>query len=257
MKGRKRAAGKRPDCFVTGTDTEIGKTLVSSALLYALTQRGLRAVGMKPVAAGAKLIDGVWHNDDADLLKTASSLCLPAALTAPYLLRAAAAPHIAAARERITISAAHIQDCYAQLRQRADAVVVEGVGGFCVPLNREFDTAQMAQQFALPVILVVGMRLGCINQALLTAEAIAARGLPLAGWVANAVHDTMPYFAENVQALKDRLHAPLLGIIPRLAQPGAQAAAAYLNTDWDVNFSMYRHRFRPIRPGFGTARTAR
>jgi len=236
VRGRKNTAKLRPDCFVTGSDTEIGKTLVSSALLYALAQRGLRVVGMKPVAAGAKLIKGDWHNDDADRLNAASSVRLPTALTTPYLMRTAAAPHIAAAQEQIVISAAHIQDCYAKLRLRADAVVVEGVGGFCVPLNHEFDTAKLAQQLALPVILVVGMRLGCINHALLTAEAIAARGLSMAGWVANTVHDAMPYFSENVQTLEARLRAPLLGIIPRLAQPDAQFAAAHLNSNFDVNF---------------------
>ncbi|MET3118770.1 dethiobiotin synthetase [Undibacterium sp. GrIS 1.8] len=221
----------RADYFVTGTDTEIGKTLTSAALLYALSQRGLRVVGMKPVAAGASLIDGVWHNDDVDMLQAASSIKANTDVVSPYLMQAAAAPHIVAMQENVSISDTHIQTCYTQLQQQSDAVIVEGVGGFCVPLTATFDTAQMAQQFALPVIMVVGMRLGCINHALLTAEAINARGLKLVAWVANTTQAKMSYFEENVQALKDRLPAPLLGIIPSLADPSAQAAASYLNLD--------------------------
>ncbi|MDY7539478.1 dethiobiotin synthase [Undibacterium sp. RTI2.1] len=221
----------RSDYFVTGTDTEIGKTLTSAALLYALSQRGLRVVGMKPVAAGASLIDGVWHNDDVDMLQAASSIKVSTDLVSPYLMQAAAAPHIVAMQENVSISDTHIQTCYTQLQQQSDAVIVEGVGGFCVPLTATFDTAQMAQQFALPVIMVVGMRLGCINHALLTAEAINARGLKLVAWVANTTQAKMSYFEENVEALKDRLPAPLLGIIPSLADPSAQAAASYLNLD--------------------------
>ncbi|MFZ6649233.1 dethiobiotin synthase [Undibacterium sp. TJN25] len=219
----------RFSCFVTGTDTEIGKTLVSSALLHALGQRGLRSVGMKPVAAGASLQGGEWHNEDVDMLNAASSVKLPVALVSPYLMRTPAAPHIVAVHEQVSISGAHILDCYAQLARQAEAVVVEGVGGFCVPLTDDLDTADLAQQFALPVILVVGMRLGCLSHALLTVEAIAARGLTLAGWVANTVDADMQYAEENLQALSRRIAAPLLGHIPRLSEPTSAAAASYLN----------------------------
>ncbi|GGC86326.1 dethiobiotin synthase [Undibacterium terreum] len=222
-------AGLQFSCFVTGTDTEIGKTLVSSALLHALAQRGLGSAGMKPVAAGASLLDGEWHNEDVDMLQAASSVKLPVSLVCPYLMQAPAAPHIVALHENVDISAAHILDCYAQLTQQAQAVVVEGVGGFCVPLNDELDTADLAQQLALPVVLVVGMRLGCLSHALLTVEAIAARGLKLAGWVANTVDADMKYVEENLQALSRRIAAPLLGHIPRLPNPGYEAAASYLN----------------------------
>lgn len=215
--------------FITGTDTEVGKTLVSTALLHALTQRGVRAVGMKPVAAGCVLRDGGWHNGDADNLAAASSPGFPATLTSPYLLREAAAPHIAAAFENVVIDPAHIHACYDQLAATAEVVVVEGVGGFRVPLSDRFDTADLAQQLALPVILVVGLRLGCLNHALLTAEAIAARGLTLAGWVANDVDSAMPYAADNVAALSDRLQAPPLGAVPWLTVPSAAAASAYLD----------------------------
>jgi dethiobiotin synthetase len=220
-------------CFVTGTDTEIGKTLISTALVHALVQAGARTAAMKPVAAGARAVQTsageVWHNDDADLLAQAANVELPPELAVPYLFREAAAPHIAARLENVAIDIAEIRRCYAQVIKLADAVVVEGVGGFCVPLSDDADTADLAQQLALPVIMVVGLRLGCISHALLTAEAIAARGLTLAGWVANTVDAGMAFAEDNVDALAKRLPAPLLGCVPRLAAPLPAAAAAYLD----------------------------
>lgn len=216
-------------CFVTGTDTEIGKTLVSCALLHALNQRGMRAAGMKPVAAGATLRDNIWHNEDADALTAASSLKLPPTLATPYLLRAAMAPHLAAEAESIVIDPQHIVRCYREIRTQADVIVVEGVGGFRVPLAPGYDTADLAVQFGLPVILVVGLRLGCLNHALLTAEAIATRGLTLAGWVANTVDAAMPHLGDNVAALADRLAAPLLGVVPRMAHASPAQAAEHLD----------------------------
>lgn len=216
-------------CFVTGTDTEIGKTLVSSALLFALGQAGVRAAGMKPIAAGAEQRDGVWRNEDVDRIHDAAPLKLPRELTTPYLLRTPAAPHIAAAIDGVSIDPKMILDCYAQVRAQAEAVVVEGVGGFRVPLTDTYDTADLARDLGLPVILVVGLRLGCISQALLTAEAIASRGLALAGWVANTVDPAMGHMAGNIEAIAARISAPLLGHVPRLDQPSAAAAAAYLN----------------------------
>jgi dethiobiotin synthetase len=215
--------------FITGTDTGIGKTLVSSALLHALAQQGLRAAGMKPVAAGAELRDGAWHNEDADILAAASNVALPPELTTPYLLRTAAAPHIAAAQEGVTIDLAHIRACYGRIAAASDAVVVEGVGGFRVPLSDACDSADLAQQLDLPVILVVGLRLGCLNHALLTADAIAARGLTLAGWVANVVDLGMQYGMDNIDALAARLPAPMLGCVPRLPAALPSAAAAHLD----------------------------
>lgn len=215
--------------FVTGTDTEIGKTLVSCTLLHALAQAGVRAAAMKPVAAGAELRDGAWHNEDVDLLAASASVVLPVDMTTPYLLREAAAPHIAAAQEGVDIDLAHILDCYWRVCAAADAVVVEGVGGFRVPLSRSHDTADLALQLGLPVVLVVGMRLGCINHALLTADAIAARGLTLAGWVANVVDPGMRYGVDNVLALTERLNAPMLGTIPRLPSADPSLAAPHLD----------------------------
>lgn len=219
--------------FVTGTDTEIGKTLVSSTILHCLAKRGLKSVGMKPVAAGAFLQDGVWCNEDVMELQAASNVEISSALTNPYLFKPPIAPHIAAQLAGESIRLGTILECYQQLTTLADAIVVEGVGGFYVPLNEQDNTADMAQQLNLPVILVVGMRLGCINHALLTAAAIAARGLTLAGWVANNAQEEMPYLSDNVRAIQERLSSsfctPLLGCIPWLKKPTPVAAESYLD----------------------------
>jgi len=220
--------------FVTGTDTEIGKTLVSAALLHGFAALGLRAAAMKPIAAGAFERDGEWHNEDADQLDAAANVALPPAIRTPFLLKEAAAPHIAAARENVSLDIARIVEAHQFAVQQADVVVVEGVGGFRVPLTDVHDTADLAFALNLPVVLVVGMRLGCISHALLSAEAIAARGLHLVGWVANQIDPAMLFPAENIEAIRLRLdsqyNAPLLGTIPRLAPPDARAAMAYLDT---------------------------
>jgi dethiobiotin synthetase len=216
-------------CFVTGTDTEIGKTLISSAILTKLAARGVRACGMKPVAAGAQMRDGELHNDDADMLIAAGNVHLPANLTTPYMLREACAPHIAAAIDGVKIEPVPIIAAYAEIAAASDAVVVEGVGGFRVPFGGDFDSADLAAQLNLPVILVVGLRLGCINHALLTVEAIIARDLVLAGWVANEVDPDMRFVDENIEALLARIPAPLLGRVPNLEQPSAAAAAEFID----------------------------
>ena len=216
-------------CFVTGTDTEIGKTLVSGAILNKLVAAGVRACGMKPVAAGAELRDGELHNEDADQLIGASNVHLPRHITTPYMLREACAPHIAAAREGITIEAVPIIAAFAEVAAASDAVVVEGVGGFRVPFSDDFDSAQMAEQLNLPVILVVGLRLGCISHALLTIEAIVRRDLVLAGWVVNEVDPEMRFADENIAALAARIPAPMLGRIPYLEQATAEEAAKFID----------------------------
>jgi len=213
-------------CFVTGTDTEIGKTLVSSALVHMQAQRGWRVAAMKPVAAGAEWRDGRWCNEDVDALASRVSVTLPQEITSPYIFQTPAAPHIAAFLENKDIDSKHLLDCYRQVRAQTDAVVVEGVGGFRVPLNDSYDTADMAADLGLPVVLVVGMRLGCISQALLTAEAIASRGLSLMGWVANSVDPHMLYLQASTDAIAQRIKAPLLACIPRLEVADAKTAAA-------------------------------
>ena len=216
-------------CFVTGTDTEIGKTLISSALIHAQAAAGVHVAGMKPIAAGAQWLDGAWHNEDVDALGAEVSCPLPTELTTPYLLQTPAAPHLAAALEGVTIEPQKILASYREVRAQAQAVVVEGVGGFRVPLTAGWDTADMAADLDLPVILVVGMRLGCINHALLTVEAVQARGLHLAGWVANAVDPSMAYVEDNLAALSARLNAPCWGQVPRLPDPNPAAVAAHLS----------------------------
>ena len=227
-----RAADGMPPrfcCFVTGTDTEIGKTLVSSAILHKLVRSGRRACGMKPIAAGAEMIDGELHNEDADMLAAAGNVHLPSSITTPFMLREPAAPHIAAALEGVTIDPVPIIAAYAEIQAASDAVVVEGVGGFRVPFTDDFDSADLAAQLNLPVILVVGLRLGCISHALLSVEAIVARGLVLAGWVANTADPEMRFMQENIAALTQRIPAPLLGHVPRLEHPTAAAAADYID----------------------------
>lgn len=210
--------------FITGTDTEIGKTFVTCTLLHAARLQGLTALGMKPIAAGAERVNGEFINEDAARLRAAGSFDPGLALLNPYCLASPIAPHIAAEEEGVQFDFNRLRDAFAALKAQADVVLVEGVGGFRVPLADDYDTADLARDFALPVILVVGMRLGCINHALLTAEAIMARGLPLVGWVANQVDPTMLRFEQNLAALTARLPAPRLGVVRH--QPGGDAARA-------------------------------
>lgn len=213
--------------FVTGTDTGVGKTLVSCALLHAFAARGRRVVGMKPVAAGC---DDDMH-EDVRRLRAASNVLAGLGQINPYSFVRPVAPHLAARFAGVSINLDRILEAYSELNAQADKVIVEGAGGFRVPLNDEQDSADLVQQMNIPVVLVVGMRLGCLNHALLTAEAIAARGLTLAGWVANMVDAGMAMPDENIAALKQRIAAPLLGIVPHSAQPDARAVAALLDID--------------------------
>lgn len=201
-------------CFVTGTDTGVGKTLASTVLLHALRRRHPRVVGMKPVAAGAVRVDGAWQSEDAMSLRLASSMQVAPELDNPVLLREPLSPHLAARHQGIRIDLSRIVRCYAELATLADAVVVEGAGGFLVPLSEEESGADLAQLLALPVVLVVAMRLGCLNHSLLTSQAIRARGLTLAGWIANRIDPAMEAVDENVDYLRRRLDAPLLADIP-------------------------------------------
>ena len=208
--------------FITGTDTGVGKTHVTCALLHATRQHGWTTVGMKPIAAGVEA-DG--RNEDVARLWAASSIQPPISLINPFLYDTPIAPHIAAQEAGRPIDLAVIQQALAQLRMQVDIVWVEGVGGFLVPLDAQWDTADLAQCLALPVVLVVGMRLGCLNHALLTAEAIERRGLSLAGWVANCIDPALSRFEDNLNTLQTRLNAPLLGVMLHSATP-EQAVSA-------------------------------
>lgn len=214
--------------FITGTDTGVGKTLVSCALLHAFAAQGLRVVGMKPVAAGC---DENGLNEDVRLLRAASNVLASLGQINPYCLPHPVAPHIAARNAGIRINFTRMLTSYRELESQADLIIVEGVGGFRVPLNEAQDSADLAVQLDLPVILVVGMRLGCLNHALLTARAITDCGLKCAGWVANVLDADMAALRDNIEALEQRLDAPLLGVLGYQVQPDARVAAAELNIE--------------------------
>jgi len=199
--------------FITGTDTGVGKTLVASTLVYQFSQSGLKSIGMKPVAAGCELVNGELISEDVTRLIAASNVVAPLAQINPYAFAPAIAPHIAAKQAEVEIELATVQKAYQALAARADVIVVEGAGGFCVPLGDNLDNADLAQALSLPLILVVGVRLGCLNHALLTVEAIQARGLVLAGWIANQIDPQMEAFDENLSALKQRIAAPCIATV--------------------------------------------
>jgi dethiobiotin synthetase len=217
--------------FITGTDTEIGKTTVTAGLTFLGARLDLRSVAIKPLAAGQEFVDGRWVNDDVRHLRAASNVALTDQQVGPLQLRTPCAPHIAAQREGLRIERAPLLAAVRQTLALVDIGFVEGVGGFRVPLIDGWDTADMAVDLDLPVIVVVGMRLGCINHALLTAEAIRSRGLHVAGWVANTVDPAMPYVEDNLAALVAGLKVPCWGQIPRLQNPSPAAVAAHLNLD--------------------------
>ncbi|MGA8862185.1 MAG: dethiobiotin synthase [Gallionella sp.] len=214
--------------FVTGTDTGVGKTLVSCALLHGFAAQGKRVAGMKPVAAGC---DDAGHNEDMLQLRSAGNVTAGYGQINPYSFVPAIAPHLAAQQSGVIIQFSRIAVSYQELAGKADVVIVEGAGGFLVPLNEQQDSADLVMELGLPVILVVGMRLGCLNHALLTVEAIAARGLVLAGWVANVLDADMPALQQNIDTLRQRIAAPLLGIVPYLPQADARVAAGSLDLE--------------------------
>jgi dethiobiotin synthetase len=213
--------------FVTGTDTGVGKTLVACALLRALASTGKSVIGMKPVAAGGE--GGRWS--DVDALVRASSVPAPVKLVNPYAFQPAIAPHIAATIARSRIDIETIARACEELSRRAQVVVVEGVGGFLVPLNERETAADLARRLAFPVVLVVGMRLGCLNHALLTSAQVEATGLRCAGWVANCIVTDMPQLDANIDALRERLDCPLLGVVPFQRDPAPDRVARLLSLD--------------------------
>ena len=218
----------RRDFFITGTDTGVGKTLVTAALLRTLRESGLAVAGMKPIAAGNIAGPEGPANEDALLLQAESSVRHPYAFVNPWLFEPAIAPHIAAAEVGIAIDTARIVQAHARLREGVDVVLAEGVGGFLVPLDTSRSCAELPALLGMDVVLVVGMRLGCLNHALLTVEAIAARGLTLAGWVGNSVDPAFARPDANVETLRARIAAPCLGIVPWMEKPDVAVAATHL-----------------------------
>lgn len=191
--------------FITGTDTGIGKTYVACQLIKQYVSQGYRVVGMKPVAAGCELVDGQWVNEDVRLLTEASNVDAPLNFVNPYCFRAPIAPHIAAEQEQVNIQLEVIVQAYQALAELVDIVVVEGAGGLLVPLNAQHTIADLIEHLNIPVIFVVGMRLGCINHALLTLEVMQARGLTIAAWVANPIDKEMQCYQENLLTLQTKL----------------------------------------------------
>ena len=211
--------------FITGTDTEIGKTHATCALLAAADLQGLRAVALKPVAAGT---DATGRNEDVVRLMAASNVALPERTINPWLLKDPLSPHIAARQAGVEITAATIIETFHLADERTDLLLVEGVGGLYAPLSDTLTQPELIRQLDIPVILVVGLRLGCLNHALLTAAAIEKEGLQFAGWIGNRVDLAFQASAENIQTLNERLNAPCLGILPFDPMASASVLASYL-----------------------------
>jgi dethiobiotin synthetase len=211
--------------FVAGTDTGIGKTHASCALLHALRASGRRVTGMKPVASGCIEIAHGLQSEDALALRAASSTPLPPyALSNPLALREPLSPHLAAAHEGATIALPPLRAAFDALRAEHDAVVVEGVGGWRVPLAPGLFASDIAKAWELPVVFVVGLRLGCLSHSLLSAEAIRADGCRLVGWIANRIDPAMDAVEENLATLRELLPAPCLGVLPHGMAPARAAA---------------------------------
>ncbi|HQN64154.1 MAG TPA: dethiobiotin synthase [Methylophilus sp.] len=198
--------------FITGTDTGVGKTYVAVRLIQQYIAQGYKVVGMKPVAAGCEMIDGIWQNEDVVKLMAASNVQAPREWVNPYSFDAPIAPHIAAAQQNVQIDVAKIQQAYKELQGLADIVIVEGAGGLLVPIDERRTMADIVLALNLPVVLVVNVKLGCINHTLLTAEALKARQIRLSGWVANVI-SPLECGEENIETLAKWLGMPPL-ILP-------------------------------------------
>ncbi|MGB0468302.1 MAG: dethiobiotin synthase [Pontibacterium sp.] len=222
----------RQTFFITGTDTDAGKTIVTAGLLAAANKAGLRTLGLKPVAAGCEQTEAGLRNSDALLLQQTASVNLSYEQVNPVTFEPAIAPHIAAMQEGRVLSGDRIAAyCKGAMMQPADLVLIEGAGGWRVPLSYRETMAQIPKSLQIPVIMVVGMQLGCINHALLTAESIARDGLRLAGWIANGIDPAMDCYEENRDTIRNMLHAPLLAEIPYLKNPEPDKVAEFINPD--------------------------
>lgn len=221
----------RKTYFIAGTDTNVGKTLVAAGLLVAAKNHGLTTAALKPLAAGCEKTDAGLRNADALLLQSVITEPLVYEQINPIALEAAIAPHIAAQQEKRVLSADRLAGFCRGSLNLADFTLVEGAGGWRVPLNPQETLADIAKILRLPVILVVGVRLGCINHALLTVEAIRNDGLQLAGWVANCIDADMPVLQENIHSLAVRIPAPCLGVVPWLDNAAPESVASVLDQE--------------------------
>jgi dethiobiotin synthetase len=217
--------------FVTGTDTAVGKTRAAAALMTALAERGLSVAGMKPVASGCRMTAEGLRNEDAEVLLAASNVRLKYADVNPYAFAPAIAPHIAAEEAGLTIEFPVLEHAHARLAMLVQCVVIEGAGGWLTPLGRDTTLANFAAQIDARVALVVGLRLGCLNHALLTAQAIRATGLDLAGWIGNAIDPAFERMEANVATLRARLPAPCLGLFPHNTGATTSDLASLLDVD--------------------------
>jgi dethiobiotin synthetase len=218
----------RKTFFVTGTDTDVGKTQITAGLLHLANTQGLSTIGLKPVAAGCEKTEQGLRNQDALLLQAISSVKLPYEQINPITLIEPVSPHIAAQKEKRLLSADRLSGFCRSSFRMADFTLIEGAGGWRVPINPSETMADLVRVLQVPVILVVGMRLGCLNHALLTIEAIRQDGLPLVAWVANCVDANMRALDENIQTLQQRIPAPCLGVVPFIDQPTPEKIAKYL-----------------------------
>jgi len=216
--------------FVTGTDTGVGKTMVAGALMLRLRETGLQVAGLKPVAAGCRNTDDGLRNEDAELLARCASRAWPYATVNPYALAPAIAPHLAAAEADVMLELPPLRAAYAELAVASDVVVVEGAGGWLVPLDEHLTLADLAVDLDLDVILVVGLRLGCLNHALLTADSITRHGLRLVGWVANTIDPNLERASGQLTTLTARLDAPCLGTLPHTTDASPEAFVPRLDT---------------------------
>lgn len=220
--------------FVAGTDTNVGKTLIAAGLLVAAKNKGLTTAALKPVAAGCEKMDNGLRNSDALILQSVITQKLDYDQINPYALEAAIAPHIAAQQEKRSLSVDRLSGFCRGILSSANVTLVEGAGGWRVPINAHETMADLAKNLQLPVILVVGVRLGCINHALLTIEAVMRDGLPVAGWVANCIDAQMPVLQDNIDSLRVRIAAPCLGVVPFLTECSPDSVAHYFD-DAELN----------------------
>jgi len=211
---------KNKGFFITGTDTGVGKTLITTALINLLVQQGGKVAGMKPVSCGCTQVNGQWQHDDALRMMAVSNVTLPYETINPYAFEPAIAPHLAALQVGQTISISQVHEKFQVMNDAADKIVIEGAGGWLVPINNKESMADLAVALGLPVILVVGLRLGCLSHALLTVQSVQEKGANLAGWVANSIDPLFKEEMANIDSLKTRIPAPCLGVVPYREQYG-------------------------------------
>ena len=226
--------------FITGTDTGIGKTWSTLALMQACKIGGMKVAGMKPVASGSEETGGELRNEDALMIQSYCSRPYPYELINPYVFREPIAPHIAAAKNGITISIGKIVDAYRLLSEKSDVVMVEGIGGWRVPITEDHTTSEMVEALDLPVILVVGLRLGCINHALLTNQVIQSDNIKLAGWIVSCVDKEYLETEKTIQTLIEKIDAPLLGKLPFSPVCDVEALGKHISINdllenWPIN----------------------